>query len=125
MNTRNGTGNERREFIRYALKATAKVVFEDGTSKQGNIGDISTGGMFVKLDDQIPKSVINATILAKIKADVSGESLTILTECSVVRTEDTGVAFFFSSIDTNNRKILHTMIGELNNLVHDSRRRLN
>jgi len=59
---------------------------------------------------------------ALIYANASGGEVTIEAGCSIVRTTPEGVALFFSSIDSTNRKILHDLIGELNDLVRDSRK---
>lgn len=122
MSESQAIGSERRQFVRYNLKATADVVFENGLTEQVDIDNISTGGMFVKFESEIPKKSLGSKVYASIRAMASGGEVTINTECSIVRSEPDGVALFFSSIDTTNRKILHDLIGELNNMVRDSRK---
>lgn len=116
------SGSERRRFVRYTLKATADVVFGDGVIKHGDLENISTGGMFLNLDYDIPKKLQSEKLRASIRAIFSGEEVTIEAECSIVRVEPGGLAVFFSAIDSDNRKILHDLIGELNDLVRDSRK---
>lgn len=116
------SGNERRRFVRYSLKATADVVFDNEVKQQADIDNLSTGGMFLKLEYQIPKQLLDKKVHASIRARASGGEVIIEAGCSIVRTEPDGVALFFSSIDSTNRKILHDLIGELNEMVRDSRK---
>lgn len=122
MDNNTERGQERRRFVRYKLKAKANVVFDDGIMEQGDVDDISNGGMFLNLNYKIPKSVCDKKVDASIKAFVSGEEVTIKAGCSIVRTNSEGVALFFDSIDGSNRQILRDLIGELNNLVRDNRK---
>ena len=114
-------GRERRQFVRYKLKATADVVFEDGVQEKGEIDNISTGGMFLNLKYSIPEDLRDKSIRASIHAVSSGGKVTVNAGCSIVRIEPTGVALFFASIDNANRSILHELIGELNDLVRNAR----
>ena len=122
MSTNEERGSERRRFVRYHLNATADVMIDGRVKEQGAVHDISTGGMFLNLEEELPRSLIDKKVNASIYATTSGEAVTIEAECSIVRTTSDGVALFFSSIDSENRKLLHDLIGELNNLVRDSRK---
>ena len=122
MSTNNDSGSERRRFVRYKLKATADVVFENQVIEKGEIDDISTGGMFLNLGYVIPEEILDERVRTSIHAISLGEEVTIDAECSIVRTAPEGVALFFASIDSANRKILRDLIGELNDLVRDSRK---
>lgn len=123
MDTSAERGSERRQFVRYTLKATADVVFENQSTEQGELDNISTGGMHMRLESELPKKLREGKIHASIHAISSGGPVTIEAECSIVRIEpDGGVAMFFASIDSDNRKILRDLIGELNDLLRDSRK---
>ena len=122
MSTNNSSGSERRRFVRYKLKATAEVMFDNQVKEQGELEDISNGGMYLNLGREVPKKYLEGSSHASIYAISSGEEVTIEAECSVVRIEPEGVALFFSSIDSANRQILRDLIGELNDLVRDSRK---
>lgn len=121
MSTGEDRGRERRQFVRYKLKATAQIVIDNQMDAQGELDNISNGGMFVMLDDKIPKNLHDQTVHATIHANSSAGEVTIQAGCSIVRTEPDGVALFFASIDNDNRKILRELIGELNDMVRDSR----
>lgn len=122
MNTDNDRGRERRRFVRYKLKATANIVVDNQVTEQGDIHDISTGGMFLNLRNEISRKHLDKAVQATIHALALGGEVTIEAGCSIVRMTPGGLALFFSSIDSTNRKILHDLIGELNNMVRDSRK---
>jgi len=122
MNTNNERGSERRRFVRYKLKATADIVIDNQLTEHGELKDLSTGGMFLKLGNEIPKTLLDKKVHASIHANALGGEVTIESGCSIVRITPEGLALFFSSIDSTNRKILHDVIGELNDLVRDSRK---
>ena len=86
-------------------------------AQQVDVDNISIGGIFLKLDYKIPKKLLSEKVHASIQAISSGEEVTIEAECSIVRVEPEGVALFFALIDSNNRKLLHDLIGELNDMV--------
>ena len=106
-----------------ALNSIANFSAQNPQMKeQGELEDISNGGMYLNLGREVPKKYLEGSSHASIYAISSGEEVTIEAECSVVRTEPEGVALFFSSIDSANRQILHDLIAELNDLVRDSRK---
>lgn len=122
MSSSDDRGRERRRFVRYHLKATANVFLENGAKEMGDVHDLSTGGMFLKLENDIPKKLLDKKLRASIRALASSGQVTIEAECSIVRVEEEGLALFFSSIDGDNRKVLHDLVGELNDMVRDSRK---
>jgi len=122
MDTNNERGKERRRFVRYLLKARADIVIDNQLSEHGDVHDISTGGILLNLETQKLRKHLDKQIHAHIYADALAGGVTIEAGCSIVRFTSDGVALFFSSIDSTNRKILHDLIGELNNLVRDSRK---
>lgn len=122
MNTNNERGSERRRFVRYTLEATAEIVIDNEVTEHGDVHDISTGGMFLRLGSEIPKKYFDKKVHVSIYAKALGGEVTIEAGCSIVRNTPDGVALFFSSIDSTNRKILHDLIGELNDMVRDSRK---
>ena len=83
---------------------------------------ISYTELLLKLGNDIPRNLLDERGRASIHAISSGEEVTIKAECSIVRIAPEGVALFFASIDSTNRKLLHDLIGELNDLVRDSRK---
>jgi len=122
MDTNNERGSERRQFVRYKLDAKAEIVIDNHVTEHGDVHDISTGGMFLKLATEIPRKHMDKNVHAFIHAKASGGEVTIEAGCSIVRITSDGLALFFSSIDSTNRKILHDLIGELNDMVRDSRK---
>ena len=122
MSVNEERGRERRQFVRYTLKARADVIFDGQMEEHGELDNISTGGMFVALESEIPEKLRDKKVNASIRAISAGEEVTIEAECSIVRVQPDGVAFFFASIDSDNRKILHDLIGELNDMVRDNRK---
>jgi len=121
MNTSSEGSSERRRFVRYTLKVNADLVFANQMTEHAEVDNISTGGMFLKLDYDIPGNLRDKTIHAAIHAICGGKDITIESDCSIVRVEPNGVALFFASIDSANRTLLRDLIGELNNLMRDSR----
>jgi len=122
MDINSERGRERRRFVRYKLKATANIVIDNQLTQQGEVHDISTGGMFINLKSEIPRKHFDKNVRASIHALALGGEVTIEAGCSIVRMTSDGLALFFSSIDGSNRKILHDVIGELNEMVRDSRK---
>jgi c-di-GMP-binding flagellar brake protein YcgR len=122
MTTSEDPGTERRQFVRYQLKATADVVFDNRVKEQGEIDNISTGGMFLRLDNEVPKKLLDKKVHASINAISSGQEVTIEAECSIVRITSDGVALYFSSMDSSNRQLLRDLIHELYDMVHESRK---
>jgi c-di-GMP-binding flagellar brake protein YcgR len=96
MSTKKDSGSERRRFIRYNLKATADVVFDNRVKEQGELDDISTGGMYLRLGNEIPRELRDKKAHASIHAIASGGEVTIESDCSIVRLTSEGVALFFS-----------------------------
>jgi len=121
MSTIEDRGSERRMFVRYKLKATADIVIDGHLMEQGEVDNISTGGMFLRLENEISEKLRDQTVHASIRATASKGEVTIEAGCSIVRTEPGGVALFFASIDGANRQILRDLIGELNDMVRNSR----
>lgn len=112
---------ERRRFIRFILEARASVTLSNGVSKEGEIESISSGGMYIRHDYQIPDNIIHDPVQATIIANTSGGELTINVECTVVRRDEDGAALFFNAINKTNRLLLRDLLNELNTLVRKSR----
>ena len=117
MNTNNERGSERRRFVRYKLDAKADIVIDNHITEHGDVHDISTGGMFLKLKTDISRKHLDKNVHAFIHANALGGEVNIEAGCSIVRITPEGLALFFSAIDSANRKILHDLIGELNEMV--------
>lgn len=121
MNTSEGTGSERRKYVRYHLNATADLIFKNGSTSHGELDNISTGGMYVNVSGDLPKKLLDAPVNATIKATTSRGDVTVETECTVVRADKLGIAFYFDSMNLTHRERLRNLIIELNNLVRSGR----
>jgi len=53
MNTNSERGSERRQFVRYKLEARADIVIDNQVTEHADVHDISTGGMFLRLETEI------------------------------------------------------------------------
>ena len=53
------TYDEKRKHARFILNAKARVVFKDGLILNGNVRNMSMGGVFVEVSKLVEKSKLN------------------------------------------------------------------
>lgn len=89
---------EKRKYIRFKLKATGSVTFEDGVQHEGAIRDISVGGAFLEVAD-VDGDRLNQIATAVITTEIQGEMRTIEAMCKIARVAEDGLGLFFHVMD--------------------------
>jgi hypothetical protein len=107
--------DEKREFIRYSLKATGSVSFE-GKIFQGTVSDISIGGIFLLLDSPLADDDVNKECEAVLIVDIEDEEKKVEFVSRVVRVNSEGVGLYFVDMDQQSKDFLHDIIVELRSL---------
>lgn len=121
METNANSDDERRRFVRYVLKTSAKLAFDDGESVLGKVENVSTGGVFLQLDSPCTEMKLERKGHISINAIVPDKIISIEADCRVVRITSNGIGIFFESLDTANKETLFDLMDELNRLIRESR----
>lgn len=89
---------EKRQYIRYHLKARGSATFDDGERYEGAIRDISVGGAFLVVGG-VDQARLNQTATATIITQLHDETRSIEAMCKIARVADDGLGLFFHAMD--------------------------
>ncbi len=85
MNSLHRSFEEKRNFIRMKVNTPAEITLEgQGTVQSGVCNDLSSGGMLLTTDNQLP---IDSELLITVRSR-HGHSPTLKARCRVARVED-------------------------------------
>lgn len=91
--------SERRKHTRLPLKMKAELIFEDGSTFQGQTSDISFGGAFLCCQPAMPSPSQGSNGVLKIIFQSGLSDDVIKIECFHVRSDNKGIAVQFTAID--------------------------
>jgi len=108
---------EKREFVRYGLKARGEICFEEGIRHNGVFHDISVAGAFFETAD-IDEVSVNQFVTMSMNAEIKGELHNMISKCKIVRVTNTGVGMLFGKMDDRSKTTFHALMQELrDNLI--------
>lgn len=110
---------EKRQFVRYGLKARGEISLDDGAVHNGTIRDVSVAGAFFEAEG-LGDEVVNQFVKLSMNVEIKGELCNMLAQCKIVRATDTGVGMLFGKMDDNSKVTFHALMQELrDNLIKD------
>lgn len=104
--------NNRREYIRYNLEARVMLEHDGVGTVDGDLRDISVGGMFVETPMQAEFSQGDA-VAASLEFVAEGVDVALTCLCKVARVTKSGVGLFFVNIDAQGKKALSSMLRDI------------
>ena len=104
--------NNRREYIRYNLEARVVLQHDGVGTLDGDLRDISVGGMFVECAS-LERFSPGDAVAVSLEFVVGGVDATLSGLCKVARVTDSGVGLFFVNIDDQGKKALSSMLRDI------------
>ncbi len=103
---------EKRQYVRYGLKARGEIVFEDGSSCNGEVHDISVAGAFFEVEG-LDADLVNQFVNISMNVEVKGQLRNLVAQCKIVRVTDTGVGMLLGKMDDSSKQTFYDLLQEL------------